>query len=88
MVLGISLILGSVAYSRPDVAGLSLIGYSRQPHDPGAFPSRPEWVFGGVLEYMVGQLQFGHLNSYRHEAHTLRSRWQAKAHAPGLGFCP
>eukprot|EP00966_Prymnesium_polylepis_P310840 7181735-Prymnesium_polylepis.1 len=46
MVLGISLALGVAAYSRPDVSGLSLIGYSRQPHEPGAFLSRMR--FGGA----------------------------------------
>jgi hypothetical protein len=39
VILGVSLALGVAAYSRPDVSGLSLIGYSRQPHDPGAFLS-------------------------------------------------
>jgi hypothetical protein len=96
MVLGISLALGVAAYSRPDVSGLSLIGYSRQPHDPGAFLSRMR--FWGGMWWGNCDLAFPIITTFlfflaillfnRREAHTLRSRWQAKARHHGLGFFP
>ena len=50
LVLGASLVLGAVAYSRPDVSGLSLIGYAQQPHDPGAWLSSMGFRGGTLLD--------------------------------------
>ena len=38
--MGFAILVGLAAVNRDGAAGLSLIGYARAPHDPGAFASR------------------------------------------------